>query len=122
MQRNSLGKYGESLAQAFLQNLGYEILHTNWRYGRYGEVDIIAYQPRKQTLVFVEVKTRRNQSYGTPLEAVTPHKQQVIRQLAEVYIATQPLKYPFLNVSFDIISITPGHNGPPQLEHTESAF
>lgn len=106
MRRKSLGSYGEALAAQFLEELGYEIVTRNWRYGRYGEIDIIAYALSKQVLAFVEVKTRTTQTYGNPLEAVTLQKQQTIRLLAEAYLAQlSPERYPYRAITLDLITV-----------------
>lgn len=66
-----LGVFGEDLAVKFLQKNGYKILQRNFR-SRFGEIDIVAQD--KDTLVFVEAKTRWSQSFGPPEEAITPWK------------------------------------------------
>ncbi len=122
--KKSLGKIGEDLAKDYLENTGYQILQRNWRYGRYGEIDLIAYSPHQYLLVFVEVKTRRNENFGVPQEAVTPTKQSRIRSLAEVYLATQTDRPPYTDVSFDVITVTPNlkKEQPPIIHHLKSAF
>lgn len=106
MRRKSLGSYGEALAAQFLEAHGYEIVTRNWRYGRYGEIDIIAYALPKQVLAFVEVKTRTSLLYGNPLEAITLQKQQTIRLLAEAYLAQlSPEHYPYRAITLDLITV-----------------
>ena len=74
----------ERLAAAYLSERGLEILEYNYRTAR-GEIDLIARE--KDTLVFVEVKYRRDARMGYPQEAVTPAKQRKIRQVAGAYLA-----------------------------------
>ena len=66
------GKYGEELAAEFLIKSGYKIIDKNYKFSRYGEIDIIALE--KDTLCFIEVKTRTNNNFGSGLEAVTKEK------------------------------------------------
>jgi len=68
----SLGERGEKYAARYLRRLGYKILFTRHRQ-RYGEIDILAVEG--QTVVFVEVKTRRSKEKGRPAEAVDTHRQ-----------------------------------------------
>ncbi|MBR2525950.1 YraN family protein, partial [bacterium] len=61
------GKLGEDLACKFLEQNGYKIIDRNKTFSKFCEIDIIALF--KNTLVFVEVKTRKNNKFGSPLEA-----------------------------------------------------
>ena len=69
MSNISTGKKGEELARAYLEKLGYKIIECNKRFSRFCEIDIIALD--KNTLVFVEVKTRTTEICGMPFEAIT---------------------------------------------------
>ena len=71
-----IGNNYETVAAGFLQKLGYKIIAKNYRV-KAGEIDIIASD--KKTIVFVEVKFRKNNNYGNPYEFVTKQKQQKIR-------------------------------------------
>jgi putative endonuclease len=82
MKRRETGVLGEKIASEFLGNNGYEILETNYRCPE-GEIDIIAKQ--QDTLVFIEVKTRRSQSFGSPEESITLVKKERLRTLADRY-------------------------------------
>ena len=69
---NPIAKIGEELAAEYLRKKGYKIIDRNFRKG-YGEVDIVAIEDpnsSEKTLVFVEVKTRTSNLYGSPLEAI----------------------------------------------------
>ena len=68
-QRINLGKRGEDIAARFLLEKGLALIARNFR-DKFGEIDIIAKD--RETLVFVEVKTRRSHRFGLPQEAVTP--------------------------------------------------
>ena len=87
-ERLSLGKQGEAFAVEYLKKKGYKIKETNYR-SPLGEVDIIAFD--RETLVFVEVKTRRNNSFGLPAEAVNRRKQLQIAKTAQYYISSKKL-------------------------------
>lgn len=84
--RQGLGRTGERLASEALVKRGYRIREQNFRCS-YGEIDIIAEDG--QDLVFVEVKTRRGQSYGLPEEAVTQRKARKLAQVAACYLDQQ---------------------------------
>ncbi len=85
--KQSLGKAGERLAEAYLVKKGYRILERNFK-KRYGELDIIALHDK--TLVFVEVKTRIGKEFGLPEESVTPWKLREVKQTALFYKSIHP--------------------------------
>jgi len=72
MEKKELGKKGEEVAIRFLKKSGYRILSRNY-VCKLGEIDVIAKE--KDTLVFVEVKTRTSTTFGPPQLAVNPTKQ-----------------------------------------------
>jgi len=115
-QRIRLGKAGENIAANFLLDKGLVIITRNFR-DKFGEIDIIAKDG--ETLVFVEVKTRRSDHFGIPEEAVTPAKQQQIIRVAMNYLAQGKLLD--APVRFDVIGITL-KNGNPEIIHLVSAF
>jgi len=78
------GKQGEDLAAAHLADNGYRILQRNYR-SVFGEIDIVAEEG--DTLVFVEVKSRRSEAYGDPQLAVGPKKQRKISRVAMSYLS-----------------------------------
>ena len=85
----TLGDIGENLVVNYLQNNGYTILAKNFRYSRFAEIDIIA--EINDTIIFIEVKTRRNKKFGMPAEAVTIQKQQKIFIAATKFIQDNKL-------------------------------
>jgi putative endonuclease len=117
-----LGRHGEQIAGALLKSKGFTIEAVNWRAGRLGEIDLIAYHPLERMLVFVEVKTRRGNLYGEPVEAVTPRKQAQLLSLAEAFMGGQ--NRPELeHIRFDVVSICfPGQGRPADVTHLENAF
>lgn len=99
-EKQQFGKAGESFAATVLQLSGYEIVRRNYRC-RAGEIDIIAERDRE--LFFIEVKTRRDISFGLPCEAVTKTKQQHMRKAAAVFLAEQDGFWD--TVSFQVIEV-----------------
>lgn len=91
MTNKEIGKYGEELAKNFLIKKGYEILEMNYRFSRNAEIDIIA--SKKNILHFVEVKTRTQNIFGKPLEAITPNKLKQIYSCAIFYMSNTNKKY-----------------------------
>ena len=74
LDKQKFGKCGEDLASAFLQNKGYKIIERNFRFGRNGEIDIIA---KKDDLVlFVEVKNRSSEKFGGALYSINSKKKE----------------------------------------------
>ena len=88
MTNNSVGKNGEEIAKKYLEKQGFKILETNRRFSKYSEIDIIAQD--KDTLVFVEVKTRKTDICGSPMEAITKTKYNHIRQGLFIYLQENP--------------------------------
>ena len=115
MDPHELGKLGEALAVAYLENKGYQILERNWRSG-HKEIDIIALYDT--VLVVVEVKTRKSDDYGEPDLAVGAYKQRMLIWAADAYVRYKNLD---VDVRFDIISIVITE-GEPEIEHLEDAF
>lgn len=79
---NPIAIKGEDLATNFLKDKGYKIIDRNFRKG-YGEIDIICL--KNNILVFVEVKTRTSNVFGTPFEAITYSKLQTLIKTAQFY-------------------------------------
>ena len=91
MTNKVIGKYGENIAKDFLTKKGYEILEMNYRYSRFAEIDIIA--AKSNILHFIEVKTRTQEFFGSPLEAITPAKLKQIFSCAISYLSKNNKKY-----------------------------
>ena len=115
----SVGKLGEEIATAFLIARGYRILERNFRC-KGGEVDIIARDPGDKSLLFVEVKARRDLSYGVPQLAVTPFKQRQISKAALTWLSKNRLHDK--NARFDVIAILLDDSGHHKVEHIPNAF
>ncbi|UCE51582.1 MAG: YraN family protein [Desulfobacterales bacterium] len=100
-QRQIFGEKGESIAVRYLKKKGYKILEKNYR-TKLGEIDIIAKD--KDTIVFVEVKSRRSWQFGNPKGAVTPAKQRKISKVALYYLKTNDRSN--AKARFDVVTIT----------------
>ena len=109
------GVNGESLAKTYLEKKGFVILERNWRYKKY-EIDIIAQKP--DLIVFVEVKTRKNNTFGEPQIFVSKQKQGFLIKAAQQYLEENNI---LLESRFDIIAITL-HNNQHNINHLERAF
>lgn len=87
---NPTAKLGEDKACEYLKRIGFKIIERNFRKG-YGEIDIVALDPTEgsgQVLVFVEVKTRTSNQFGTPLEGITYWKLKSLIKMAQYYKMT----------------------------------
>ena len=98
--RIELGAKGEKLAIRYLKNRGYRIVQRNYRC-KLGEIDIIA--EHGVDLVFIEVKTRSDSSYGSAVESVTPYKQKQLAKVALEYISKRDCHN--RPVRFDVVGI-----------------
>lgn len=116
-RRRELGDLGEDLAAAWYRAAGYDVLDRNWR-RREGELDLVVHRDR--VLVFCEVKTRRDDGFGAPAEAVTHEKRRRVRALAAAWLAEH--KPIVREVRFDVASVAPGADGTLRVEVIESAF
>ncbi|MDR0850986.1 MAG: YraN family protein [Clostridiales Family XIII bacterium] len=119
-----LGRDGEAAAAAYLTRNGYRIIAENYRC-KIGEIDLIA--KKGNTICFVEVKSRRNLSYGRPCESVGVKKQQHIRRTAS-YFLMKEWKGLGADCStgfrFDVAEVIFGETGAEtaQIDYIEDAF
>ena len=109
------GIWGEELAVEYLSDNGYIILERDW-HSVHRDIDIIAQDG--ETIVFVEVKTRKSNNYGEPSLAVNKQKQRLLVSAANAYIFGKNLD---MDTRFDIISILM-KDEDPIIEHIEDAF
>ncbi len=103
LYKKLLGKLGEQLTAKTLKKQGYKVLLTNY-VTPFGEADIVA--KKDETLVFVEVKTRTTNKFGTPAEAVGSKKQQKYQNIANYYLQQNNLEE--VNVSFAVAEVIDG--------------
>ncbi|MDR3359479.1 MAG: YraN family protein [Bifidobacteriaceae bacterium] len=111
--RIKLGRYGEAVAAAYLESLGWRVVDRNWRCP-VGELDLVA-APEPGTVVFVEVKTRSGDHCGAPEAAVTPRKVARLRRLAGLWLAARP--EPAQAVRLDVIAVNIGGRRGRSLRH-----
>lgn len=114
-QHNETGQQGEAEAVRYLQDKGYEIRTRNYRH-QHAEIDLVA--QKGKLLVFVEVKTRTNVSYGNPEEFVNYTKAKLVMRAAEQYIFAHNWQH---DVRFDIVAVTLAGN-ELRIRHIEDAF
>ena len=128
-----VGSWGEALAASHLEKIGYTILGRNVR-TPYGEIDLIARQGIKASnqnsdtvkdsagvLVFIEVKTRRNRTFGLPEVSITPKKRAHLLAAIAHYIQQHPHLEGERRV--DVIAIQRyDPNQPPTITHFENAI
>jgi putative endonuclease len=113
----SKGAAGEDAAARFLKREGYRIVERNYTCPP-GEVDIVAREG--SCLCFVEVKARSGPGYGSPLEAVTKHKQRQIIRAAQHYLVTQ--RVPECDCRFDVVSVERSEEGTHEVTLIRDAF
>ena len=118
-QNRLLGQWGEALVANDLRKKGWTIQAAEYRC-RLGEIDLVA--TNKKFLIFVEVKLRKDDRFGTAAEAVTYKKQERLRAAAETYLMKYPTK---LQPRFDVAEVyaPQGTDTPnPTIQYIENAF
>jgi len=115
-RRQQFGEAGEALAARLLRKRGYKILETNHR-NPLGEIDLIARDG--DSLVFVEVKTRKSLHFGSPKWAVTPRKQRKLSMVALYYLKTTGQSQS--KARFDVVAIH-STGSRPEIELVRNAF
>jgi putative endonuclease len=127
------GRQGENLVAERLQESGWRIIERNWRSGKHGEIDIIAFDP-DSILVFLEVKTRRTYDEADPaaragFDSVHGLKQHRILRLAMQFLLERCLSPDDISCRFDVVVVR--YHGPPdeagtaeipEVTHVENAF
>ena len=116
MDKKELGKKGEELALRFLKKRGYRIIEKNY-VCKMGEMDIIAKE--KDTLAFIEVKTRTSTTFGAPQLAVNSAKQRQLSKVALTYLKAKQLED--VKARFDVVAILLGLKGA-EIELIKDAF
>jgi putative endonuclease len=117
MDRRTLGDWGEEQALRYLSDKGYQLLARNWRM-REGEIDLVMEQDLM--IVFVEVKTRKTDRFGSPEESITPGKQKRIRKTCLAYL--QENDYENRDWRIDVVAIEATRIGKiTRLDHYKNA-
>ncbi|EGF15624.1 YraN family protein [Dialister micraerophilus] len=117
MKKSEFGRYGEELAEKYLEKKGFKLLAKNFR-RRHGEIDLIMQDG--ETWVFVEVKARTNKRFGEPIESVTPYKREHIRYCANMYLYMKQEED--RQVRFDVVEIMIYPGKEPVYRHVVNAF
>lgn len=113
----TLGEQGERAVVRHLRRRGYQIVATRRRL-RYGEIDVIAVDGK--TIVFVEVKTRRNEVGPRPALAVDDHRRRRMTRAASAFLKSHGLlEYP---ARFDIVEVIWPKGARPTVQHHQNAF
>ena len=112
-----IGEIGEDIASNYLKSLGFLIICRNFR-SKFGEIDIIAKDDN--TLVFVEVKTRRNERFGAAVEQITKDKQKRIMRVAKEYF--RQYKGSVNYTRFDVVAINLLPDGNRNIHYIKRAF
>lgn len=116
---NELGKWGEEVAVEYLRKKGYAIRDRNWHIGTTHDIDIIATTPDEETIVFIEVKTRRGEEISTAEDAITPQKIRNLGRCANAYVKMNNIQH---ELRFDIIVIIGNGKEIKTLRHSADAF
>ena len=112
------GVWGEDVATTFLKKCGFKILGRRVRFGR-DELDIVARQ--NGVLVFVEVKTRKNEEFGRAISSVNRGKRASLSRAAFQYLRKLREKPDFFR--FDVVEVIGEREaGDPEIRHIENAF
>lgn len=102
MNRRDVGTLGEKLAANFLKRKGYYIRETNFRC-KQGEIDIVS--EKKDSLVFVEVRTKTSNDFGSPEESITRAKKEKLIASALTYVATHHNLPPLWRIDFVAVEL-----------------
>lgn len=118
LDTKKFGDKGERIAADYLEKHGFTITERNFRFGRMGELDLIAKDG--DVTVFVEVKTRKNLNYGEPEYAITKNKMNQIKKLANAYLYEKKISE--IDCRFDVVTILYDEDGKKTLKHIANAF
>lgn len=117
-ERLTLGKWGEEQAARYLKKRKFKIIARNYRCFL-GEIDIVA--RHRDTLVFVEVKTRRDESFAPPEASITRDKKRQIIKASRYYLKKLRLKDQ--RCRFDVVAVVAGYGEKPEaIRHYPGAF
>ena len=115
--RVSVGREGEALAEGHLRRLGYRLIERRFRL-RNGEIDLVMVDGG--TVVFVEVRRRRSERGGDPLESITSRKRDRLVRAARVFLARRGLGD--RPCRFDVVAIRDRDRAGPEIRHIADAF
>jgi putative endonuclease len=112
------GHEGEDIACDYLIKKGFNIIERNYRYSKTGEIDIVAKD--NKTLVFIEVKYRKNLEFGEPENGITKNKINQYRKLANIYLFDKNIGE--TDCRFDVVAILELEKGKPAINYYRDAF
>ena len=113
------GRWGEHLALRLLKKKKYKLVGERIRVGRHDEIDLIFWD--KTTLVFVEVKTRKNEHFGRPVSAVNAGKRKRLSRAAVSYLRKMPQHPDYIR--FDVVEVIgEPQQKNPEIRHLENVF
>lgn len=116
-EEHALGRRGEDIAHRFLQRNGIVVVDRNYHMASgAGEVDLVGWEG--DTLVFVEVKSRKTEEYGAPDRAIGPEKQRSLIRAAREY--ARHAEVPWDKVRFDVVNVV--FATPPMVTHFRDVF
>jgi putative endonuclease len=116
--RKLLGQWGEKRCEKFLKRKGLKKLARNFSC-KTGEIDLVMVDTDR-TIVFVEVKTRANESFGPPESSITPAKKARLLRTARYFLTIHKIEdRPF---RFDVVTIVLAPTSPAQIKHYKNAF
>ncbi len=115
-----VGSWGERVAICFLNRQGYKLLQKNVRIGRNGELDAV--MQYEKTLIFVEVKTRKNEEFGRPFSAINRAKRKKVNEATLGYIKKNHIKPTYIR--FDVVEVigNPKQRTKPIIRHIQNAW
>ena len=119
MKRQETGKLGEQIACKALEKKGYRILEKNYRC-RHGEIDLVARQ--RDYIVFVEVRSKTGNSFGTPEESLTATKKKKLVATALDYLSSHPGLPENWRIDFVAVDLDPAGGPPKRVEIMENAL
>lgn len=117
--KQQTGKLGEEIAAKYLLKEGYSIFERNY-FSYYGEIDIIARDKKNNEIVFIEVKTRFQNKYGSPAEAVDEEKANRIYHIAKFFLMIHHLEDEFIR--FDVIEVLKDKKNQLFIHHIKNAI
>ena len=117
METKDFGNQGEEWATQMLTEKGYAILQRNYR-KRGGEIDIVAFDPSTKETVFVEVKSRRNRTFGAPEEAIDERKIGKMADTAQEWLAENGKES--AEWRLDLVALEYDNHGKPDCRHLKN--
>lgn len=112
----ALGAWGERVAARELKRRGFKVLYRNYRAPHGGEIDLVCRD--RETLVFIEVKTRSHEEHSRPFDAIDRKKRKLIQRGALAWLRL--LGMPRLTFRFDVVEVIASN--PPEIRVIENAF